>query len=63
MFFGSGTVTPGPSREQDITFFCKRQLKSSQKSRDSTVVARRVQSVTVPLSGSQANVVKRPHTL
>ena len=46
----NGAVTPGPSRECDITFFAKRRPKSARQSRDSTVVAHRVQSVTVPSS-------------
>ena len=45
-----GAVAPGPSRECDITFFVKGQPKSARQSRDSTVAARRVQSVTVPSS-------------
>ena len=47
MFVRNGAVTPGPSRECDITFFVKGRPKSARQSRDSTVVARRVQSVTV----------------
>ena len=43
-------MTPGPSHECDITFFVKGRPKSARQSRDSTVVARRVQSVTVPSS-------------
>ena len=43
-------MTPGPSRECDITFFVKGRPKSARQSRDSTVAARRVQSVTVPSS-------------
>ena len=50
MFVRDGAVTPGPSRECDITFFVKRRPKSARQSRDSTVAARRVQSVTVPSS-------------
>ena len=37
MFVRSGAVTPGPSRECDITFFVKARPKSAQQSRDSTV--------------------------
>ena len=48
MFVSNGTVTPGPSRECDITFFAKGRPKSARQSRDSTVAARRVQRVTVP---------------
>ena len=47
MFVRNGAVTPGPSRESDITFFVKGRPKSARQSRDSTVAARRVQSVTV----------------
>ena len=47
MFIGSAVVTPGPSRECDITFFVKGREKSAQQLRDSTVAVRRVQSVTV----------------
>ena len=50
MFVGDGAVTPGPSRECDITFFAKGRPKSAQQLRDSTVAARRAQSVTVPSS-------------
>ena len=50
MFVGNGAVTSGPSRECDITFFVKGRPKSARQSRDSTVAARRVQSVTVPSS-------------
>ena len=50
MFVCDGTVTPGPSRECDITVFVKGRPKSARQSRDSTVAARRVQSVTVPSS-------------
>ena len=50
MFVRDGAVTPGPSRECDITFFVKGRPKSARQSRDSTVAARRVQSVTVPSS-------------
>ena len=50
MFVRDGAVTPGPSRECDIAFFVKRRPKSARQSRDSTVAARRVQSVTVPSS-------------
>ena len=49
-FVRNGAVTPGPSRECDITFFVKGRPKSARQSRDSTVAARRVQSVTVPSS-------------
>ena len=50
MFVRNGAVTPGPSRECDITFFVKGRPKSARQSRDSTVAARSVQSVTVPSS-------------
>ena len=50
MFVRNGDVTPGPSRECDITFFVKGRPKSARQSRDSTVAVRRVQSVTVPSS-------------
>ena len=50
MFVRDGAVTPGPSRECDITFFVKRRPNSARQSRDSTVAARRVQSVTAPSS-------------
>ena len=50
MFVRNGAVTPGPSRECDITFFAKGRPKSAQQLRDSTVAARRAQSVTVPSS-------------
>ena len=50
MFVRNGAVTPGPSRECDITFFVKGRPKSAQQSRDSTVAAHRVQRVTVPSS-------------
>ena len=50
MFVRDGAVTPGPSSECDITFFAKGRPKSARQSRDSTVAARRVQSVTVPSS-------------
>ena len=50
MFVRDGAVTPGPSRECDITFFVKGRPKSARQSRDSTVAARRVQSVTIPSS-------------
>ena len=49
-FVRNGAVTPGPSREGDITSFVKGRPKSARQSRDSTVAARRVQSVTVPSS-------------
>ena len=48
MFVRDGAVTPGPSRECDITFLVKGRPKSARQSRDSTVAARRAQSVTVP---------------
>ena len=48
MFIRNGAVTPGLSRECDITFFAKGRPKSARQSRDSTVAARRVQGVTVP---------------
>ena len=57
MFVRDGAVTPGPSRECDITFFVKGRPKSARQSRDSAVAARRVQSVTVPSSRCHANVV------
>ena len=47
MFVHNGAVTPGPSRECDITFFVKGRPKSGQQSRDCTVAARSAQSVTV----------------
>ena len=47
MFVCNGAVTPGPSRECDITFFLEGRPKSAQQLRDSTVAARRAQSVTV----------------
>ena len=50
MLVRNGAVTPGLSREYDITFFVKGQPKSARQSRDSTVAARRSQSVTVPSS-------------
>ena len=50
MFVRNGAVTPGPSRECDITLFVKGRPKSARQSRDSTVAARGVQSVTVPSS-------------
>ena len=43
-------VAVRPSRECDITFFVKGRPKSARQARDSTVAARRVQSVTVPSS-------------
>ena len=46
MFVRDGAMTPGPSRKCDITFFVKGRPKSAQQSRDSTVAARSVQSVT-----------------
>ena len=45
MFVCNGAVTPGPSRECDITFFVKGRPKCARQSLDS-----RVQSVTVPSS-------------
>ena len=36
MFVRNGAVTPGPSRECDITSFVKGRPKSSQQLRDST---------------------------
>ena len=55
MFFRNGGVTPGPSRECNITFFVKQHLC------DSTVAARRAQNrenVTVPSSRvTHANAV------
>ena len=48
MFVRNGAMTPGPSREYDITFFVKGRPKSAQQLRDSTVAVRRAQSVTVP---------------
>ena len=50
MFVRDGAVTPGPSCKCDITFFVKGRPKSARQSRDSTVAARSVQSVTVPSS-------------
>ena len=50
MFGRNGAVTPGPSSDCDITFFVKGLPKSARQSRDSTMAARRVQSVTVPSS-------------
>ena len=50
MFLRNGAVTPGPSRKCDITFFVKGRPKSAQRSLDSAVVARSVQSVTVSSS-------------
>ena len=50
MFACDGAVTPGPSCKCDITFFVKGRPKSARQSRDSTVAARSVQSVTVPSS-------------
>ena len=50
MFARDGAATPGPSPECDITFFVEGRPKSARQSRDSTVAARRVQSVTVPSS-------------
>ena len=46
----NGAVTPGPSRECDMTSFFKGRPKSAQQLRDSAVAARRAQSVTVPSS-------------
>ena len=48
LFVRQGPVPPGPSRECDITFLVKGRPKSVQHLRDSTVAARRAQSVTVP---------------
>ena len=48
VFVRNGAVTPGPSRECDITSFVTGRPKSARQSRDSTVAARRVQSVTIP---------------
>ena len=42
-----GAVTARPSRECDITFFVRGRPKSAQQLWDSTVAARRAQSVTV----------------
>ena len=50
MFVRDGAVTPGLPRECDITFFVTGRPKPEQQLRHSTVVARRVQSVTVPSS-------------
>ena len=50
MFVRNGAVTPRPSRECDITFFVKGRPNSARQSRDSTVAALRVESVTVPSS-------------
>ena len=50
LFVHSSAVTPGPSHKCDITFFVKGRPKSVQQFHDSTVAARRVQSVTVPSS-------------
>ena len=50
MFVRDGAVTPGPSRECDITFFVKGRPKPAQQLHDSTVVSHRAQSVTVPSS-------------
>ena len=58
MFVRNGAVTPGPSRECDITFFVKGRPKFAQQLRDSTVAVRRAQSVTVH-PGCHANVVPR----
>ena len=44
MFFGSGTVTPAPSCECDITSFVKGHPKSAPPLRDGTVAARGVES-------------------
>ena len=41
MFVRNAAVTPGPSRECDITFFAKGRPKSTQQLHDSTVAARR----------------------
>ena len=45
MFVRDGAVTPGPSRECDITFFVKGRPKSARQSRDSTVAADRLRTV------------------
>ena len=50
MFLRNGAVTPGPSRECDITFFVQGRPKSARQLHDSTVAACRMQSVTVPSS-------------
>ena len=50
IFVRNGAVTPGPSRECDITFFVQGRPKSARQSTDSTVAVCRVQSVTVPSS-------------
>ena len=47
VFLRNGAVTPGPSRECDITFSVQGQPKSAQQLCDSTVAAPRAQSVTV----------------
>ena len=52
MFVRDGAVTPGPSRECNITFFGMGRPKSAQQLLDSTVAVRRVQSITVPSSMS-----------
>ena len=49
MFVHNGAVTPGPSRECDITFV-KGRPRPAKQLRDSRVAARRVQSVTAPSS-------------
>ena len=50
MFARHGAVTPGPSRECDITFSVNGRPTSAQQLRNSAVAARRAQSVTVPSS-------------
>ena len=50
MFVCNGAVTPGPSRECNITFFVKGQPQSAFNRMTGTVAERRVQSVTVPSS-------------
>ena len=50
MFARYGAVTPGPSRECDITIVVEGRPKSAQQLPDSAVAARRAQSVTVPSS-------------
>ena len=50
MFLRDGAVTPRPSHEYDINFFAQGRPKSAQQLRDSTVAARRAQTVTEPSS-------------
>ena len=57
MLVRNSAVTPGPSREYDITFFAKGRPKSAQQLRDSTVASCRVQRVTALSSRVHANVV------